>query len=104
MPLKENLVLSSRIKHLTLWQRPRNIVHRSRKNIINSRIEPFQFPHVKVEVEIKTATSTTLYPITLLVKKFDQMSPKSKSDYEDVDNIDEKLICSKTSGFQTTKH
>jgi hypothetical protein len=46
-------------------------------------------------------------PITLLVQKFDQMNvsvcPKSKPDYEQVDNFGKKPTYSKTSSFQTTK-
>jgi hypothetical protein len=44
------------------------------KNLISSRIEPFQFPHAKVEAKTKIATNNAPNPITLLVQKFDQMN------------------------------
>jgi hypothetical protein len=42
-----------------------------KENLISSRVEPFQFPWVKVEAKTKITTSTAPDPITLLVHKFD---------------------------------
>jgi hypothetical protein len=105
--LKDNLVLSSRIKHSNTLAKAKEYSAQIEENLISSKIEPFQFPHTKVEEKTKTTTNTAPDPITLLVHKFDSneysVCPKSESDYEQVDNFGEKPVYSKTSSFQTTK-
>jgi len=44
------------------------------ENLINSIINPFKFPHAKVEAKTNTATNNALDPITLLVQKFEHMN------------------------------
>ena len=44
------------------------------ENLISSKIEPFQFPHAKVEAKKKTTKNTPPNPITFLAQNFDKMN------------------------------
>jgi hypothetical protein len=48
------------------WQRPNNIVHEIEENILCSKIDPFQYPHSRVEAKTKNSSNNAQDPITLL--------------------------------------
>jgi hypothetical protein len=44
------------------------------ENLLNSRVEPFQYPHVKVEAKNKVSNKSAPDLIVLLTQKIDQMN------------------------------
>jgi hypothetical protein len=44
------------------------------ENIIDSKVDPFQYPCTKTEENTKYSSSSAPYPIALLTQKIDQMS------------------------------
>jgi hypothetical protein len=44
------------------------------ENILDSKVDPFQYPHVKAEAKTKASSSSAPDPISLLTQKIDQMS------------------------------